>query len=95
MAERGDDLNIPRTMDFTAAFIDQAKASSFAQRAAEQGYDVELEETRTVPTHPWDVVASREMTPTVDAVTRAETALSLLADEFGGIIDGWGCLAQN
>jgi len=48
------------------------------------GYMVDVEESRTVTSHPWDVVATRKMAPSVDEITEAEVGLGDLAKELGG-----------
>lgn len=93
MAERGDDLSRPRVVDFAAVFADEPSALAFARKVEAAGYAVEIEESRAVPSHPWDVIASRDMTPSLDAITDAEVSLGELARALGGDMDGWGCLA--
>ena len=95
MADRGDDLSRVRFVDFTAVFVDQPSAFAFSQKAEAIGYMVDVEESGTVTSHPWDVVATRKMTPSVDEITEAEVSLGKLAKELGGDMDGWGCLEPD
>lgn len=95
MAERGDDLSRSRVVEFTAVFVNEQTAMVFADKAAALGYSVDMEESGTVPTQPWDVIASREMTASVDAITDAEITLGDVANALGGKMDGWGCLRPD
>ncbi|MGR4864183.1 ribonuclease E inhibitor RraB [Caulobacter sp. LARHSG274] len=95
MADRGDDLSRVRFVDFTAVFVDQPSAFAFSQKAAAMGYMVHVEESGTVASQPWDVVATRKMTPSVDEITDTEVSLGSLAKALGGEMDGWGCLESE
>lgn len=95
MAERGDDLSRSRVFDFTAVFASEQAALAFADKAKALGYSVDIEKSGTVPTQPWDVIASREMTASVDAITDAEITLSDIASALGGKMDGWGSLRPD
>ena len=91
MQDHGDDLSRIRPVEFTAVFVDRQAASAFAQRASDQGYVTELEETGTTPAKPWDVIATRQFSPSVEEITNAEVHLGALAEELGGTLDGWCC----
>lgn len=95
MAERGDDLSRIRVFEFTAVFASEQAALAFADKAKALGYSVDTEKSGTVPTQPWDVIASREMTASVDAITNAEITLGDIASALGGKMDGWGCLRPD
>lgn len=95
MAERGDDLRRSRVVDFTAVFANEQAALAFADKAKALDYSVDMEKSGTVPTQPWDVIASREMTASVDAITDAEITLGDVANALGGKMDGWGCLRPD
>jgi hypothetical protein len=95
MADHGDDLNKARVVEFTAIFAEKTSALTFAEQAAAMGYAVDIEESGTVASHAWDVIASREMTPTPDAITDAEVSLGEIARSLGGEMDGWGCLRPD
>ncbi len=95
IAERGDDLSKSRVVDFTAVFANEPTAIAFAEKAEALGFSVTIEETGIVPTNPWDVVAAREMTASVDTITRAEITLGDVARALGGDMNGWGCLRPD
>lgn len=96
MAERGDDLTRPRPIDFAHVFPDEASARAFAAAATAAGFaasieDVEEEDRAEIEW--WDVVISRSMIPSEDAITSIEAQLDMLAQDHGGQADGWGCFA--
>lgn len=95
MAERGDDLSKSRVVDFTAVFANEEAARAFADKAEAAGYSIDMEENGTVAAQPWDVIASREMTASVDTITDAEITLGDMASALGGRMDGWGCLRPD
>lgn len=95
MADGGDDLSRVRFVDFTAVFVDEPSATAFAQKVEALGYAVDVEQTGTVASHPWDVVASSKMVPSLDTITDAEISLGDFAKELGGEMDGWGCLEPD
>lgn len=64
--------------------------SSFAIEAARSPL-----ETRCVEALPWDVVVTKEMLPSHEAITAFETELEEVASGYGGRNDGWGCFAQK
>jgi hypothetical protein len=95
MADRGDDLGKVRAVEFTAVFADKPSALTFTETVRAMGYMVEIEESGTVASHPWDAVAVREMVPTVDGITDAEIGLGDVAHSLDGKMDGWGCLRPD
>ncbi|WP_426012517.1 ribonuclease E inhibitor RraB [Caulobacter sp. DWR2-3-1b2] len=95
MAARGDDLSKARVVDYTAVFVDEASALTFAQRVQALGYTIDIELSQAVASHPWDSVASRKMIPSLDGITDAEVSLSIIARELNGRMDGWGCLKPD
>jgi hypothetical protein len=94
IAARGTDLSVPRVIDFAHLLYSEASAAQFKKAAEHAGYEVrmsllppsELEDREEV----WDVVASSEMAPSVEQLTRCERELDALARMFGGHSDGWG-----
>jgi hypothetical protein len=95
MADRGDDLSRMRFVDFTAVFADEPSALAFAQKVGTMGYKSDVEQSGTADSHPWDVVATRLMVPSLDDITDAEVSLGKVAKELGGEMDGWGCLEPH
>ena len=90
-ASDGRDLTSPRTVDFCHVFPDRTSAETFAQTANALGYAIVVDEVER-ETDPWDVTASKEMTPTCEAITGVEESLGRLAQSHKGRADGWGFL---
>ena len=91
-AAHGTDLSIPRTIDFAHLLYSEFSAAQFKRAAERVGYRVrlklfppfEVDEPKA-----WDAVASTEMVPSVEQITRSEQELGALAKRFGGHSDGW------
>lgn len=90
MLEDGDDLTIPREIDFHLVFADEAAAAAFADAARLQP-DLIVSVPALVEDGIWQVTASRHMAPRHGDITRLEKELTVLAESFGGYPDGWEC----
>ena len=90
MLEDGDDLTIPREIDFHLVFGDEAAASAFADAAKLQP-DLIVSVPALVEDGIWQVTASRHMAPRHADITKLEKELTVLAESFGGYPDGWEC----
>jgi hypothetical protein len=90
----GDDLTVPRNIDFIVAFPDEDAAERFAMHFREQGYKVSVEFAETVKELPWDVVVVKHMQPSHQEIGDFENALQRVAETLGGRNDGWGCFSS-
>jgi hypothetical protein len=95
MQAEGDDLSLPRDVDFTVVFPDENAAEAFANEFRRSGHRVEFEGTETAENLPRDVLVVRNMVPTHKAITEFEQQLEVVASQHGGRNDGWGCLSQS
>jgi len=77
MQENGDDLTRTRDLDFTVVFPTKLFAEAFADHFKRLGYSVSVEETKTVPELPWDVVVTRNMIPSHNEICEFEDTLGL------------------
>ena len=96
MDEAGDDLSLPRSIDFVHLFAGKEAAQCFSGQAREAGYDVSLYEPHEASGEgaSWAVICSWDMLPTHGEITRVEQELAELAKSFGGRGDGWACTHQ-
>lgn len=92
MIADGDNLSVPREIDFSILFPDEKSAIRFARAvggkfdrikillldSAMRGFD-------------WDVTASRVMLPDHTEITEIEMFLENVITPLGGENDGWGC----
>ncbi|HEV2576130.1 MAG TPA: ribonuclease E inhibitor RraB [Acidobacteriaceae bacterium] len=90
----GDDLSLPRNVDFTVVFPDQASAEGFARDLEELGYRVAVKLTECKQEFPWDVVVAKRMQPSHQEIEEFESLLQKTADVWGGHNDGWGCFTH-
>lgn len=94
MEAQGDNLGMPRNIDFTVVFPDETAAERFAEHFRKQGYAVSVEFAETEKDLPWDVVVVKSMTPSHREIGDFETTLQEIADTLGGRNDGWGCFSE-
>ncbi|MFD2368273.1 ribonuclease E inhibitor RraB [Pseudoduganella sp. GCM10020061] len=94
MAEQGDDLSVPRNIDFTLVFPDEERAQRFAA-AFSPAYPVTVDHSEVDEDCPWDVVVVNHMAPDHAAITAFEERLRQVAEPLGGRNDGWGCFSQD
>ena len=94
IAARGTDLSVTRIIDFAHLLYSKAEAFGFKHAAEKAGFNVQIEALPPTQTggedDVWDVIASLEMMPTVERITRCEQELGALVKMFGGHSDGWG-----
>jgi hypothetical protein len=89
LESRGCELGSPRIADFSFVFPNRASANAFAIQAEQLGFSTITEEVERAE-NPWDVTASKEMTPTCENITEAEERLCIIAQTYRGRSDGWG-----
>lgn len=95
MAAQGDDLSVPREIDFAVIFPAEDAAVTFAVRLLKNGQKVSLSEYEEHDELPWQVLAHPFMVPTHENISGYEALLAKEAAPFGGQNDGWGCEVQK
>ncbi len=83
----GDKLILPRDIDFSLLFGDQASATAFAEIFSARGDRTEVKKFDGDS----DVTITRFMIPDHSDITDLEAELAALAKPLGGRNDGWGC----
>ena len=86
--DRGVDLALERTVDFSHIFESESDAIAFIRSCAKEGYAA-VNTTDDEMQH-FDVTVSKTMTPSCSNITEAEEALGKLAARHHGRADGWG-----
>ena len=92
MQASGDNLDVPRDMNFAFAFKTQSEAERFA--AAVTAPDYHAEASPYSERKMWQAEVTHHMTPTHAAITELEARLTKIAVEYGGEADGWGSFQQ-
>ena len=91
----GDDLSLPRDINFSVVFPTEVNAIEFSKLLASPETRVDVERADVVPGLPWDVTVSRHMVPDHGAIGELEATLARQALPLGGRSDGWGCWGQG
>jgi hypothetical protein len=95
MQERGDDLSIPRDVNFSFLFDNEEDARLFCAQATSGELRAKYKHVDDEFGVSWDVTVTRFMIPSHKDITRLEEELSELANSLGGQSDGWGCFSQK
>ena len=91
----GDDLSLPRDINFSVVFATEANAIAFAKLFESPDTRVEVERAEAMPGLSWDVTVIRHMVPDHGAIGDLEATLGRQAAPLGGRNDGWGCWGQE
>ncbi len=94
MEAQGDNLSLPRNIDFSVVFPNESAAARFVDQFREQGYEASMEFGETVKELPWDVIIVKHMVPSHQEISDFETILQDVADKLGGRNDGWGSFSE-
>ena len=89
LLDAGDDFERVRPIEHTIRFDDMQKRDIFARAMADHGYEIAVDDA---------VIAVRcSKNDTIDPfkITEMRTALTTLAEEFGGIYSGWATVVQR
>jgi hypothetical protein len=90
MLDDGDDLTVPRDIEFLAVFATQAQAEAFAAQARALP-DLRVEMPEVDDEGVWQVGCVRHMPASHAGITALEAELAALAQTHGGFPDGWSC----
>jgi nicotinamidase-related amidase len=95
MALSGDNLDIPREVDFSVIFPTEEAAIKFALHLLRNDQKVSFASYEEHDELPWQVQAHPVMEPTHENISGYEAELARDATPLGGRNDGWGCFAQD
>jgi len=84
----GSDLTRPMLMDFFVLVPSENAGKKVADAAQELGYSTSVEYDQQ--TEAWTCYCTKTIVPSYNAVTQIEEQLDLIAQGFGGRIDGFG-----
>ena len=93
LVANGDNLNIPRHIDFVVGTPTEQAAEYLADTIGGWGYAATIEFPGGVPSLPWEVKIVRNMVPTHEGVTGFENELAREAARVGGRNDSSGCFS--
>jgi|SRR5215813_6455776 len=95
MKANGDDLMLPRNVDFTVVFPNEGAAQEFAEHFRRLGHRASVEFSGTVAELPWDVVVVKRMVLSQKGIELFEDTLQTVASSLEGRNDGWGCFSES
>lgn len=90
LLDAGDDFERVRPIEHTITFDDAHKRDAFARAMADHGYEIALEDQPVKA-----VRCSKRDTIDPFKITEMRTALTTLAEEFGGFYSGWATVVQH
>ena len=89
LLDAGDDFERARPIEHTIRFDDVEKRDVFARAMAGHGYEIAVDDGINT------VRCCRRDTIDPFKITEMRTALTTLAEEFGGFYSGWATIIQN
>ncbi len=92
MQEQGDDLSVPRDIDFFLIFDSKDQAIRFASQA-DLGHEFRVDTAHYEKTEKWQARLTVHMAPVYAELVMLEKQVARLGREYGGESDGWGCAA--
>lgn len=89
LVSAGSNVSKPHNIDFFMFVPIERKAKAAAADMEQLGYTITSID-RTSGQSQWQIHATREMVPQLDAMTATTRALEAVATKHGGDYDGWG-----
>ena len=95
MASHGDNLDVPRDIDFSVVFPTEQHAEAFREFMESRGFVAGLRQFSSQPEGLiWDVTVTHPMVPAHRTISTFELMLEEEAAAGGGVNDGWGSFQQ-
>jgi hypothetical protein len=91
MADDGDDLTVPRDVDFNHLFASKELAVAFDAEVRRKGFE-KVDQDFWPEMDLWLTTVQVRMVPNLDEITATEKTLNEIAAQFSGEPDGWGCM---
>lgn len=91
LLENGDVADVVRPVDHWLYFPTEDAQMQFIVEAEKQGYKLESKNRIDSPENPFQVHIIKESTTYLENINNDVWDLMDLADNFGGVYDGWGC----
>lgn len=95
MLQDGDDLSIPREVDFALIFPTEDVAIAFAVHLLKNEQKVSFARYEGNDEFPWQILVHPLMVPTHHNIAGFEGLLGTEAVPYSGRLDGWGCVSQG
>ena len=95
MAAQGDDLSVPREINFAVIFRTEEAALKFAVVLLKHGQKISFSAHEEHGDSSWIVQAHPYMIPSHESISDYEELLAMEADSLAGRNAGWGCEIQD
>lgn len=96
LVEHGDNLAIPREIDFSLDFDSEQAALECGMFLFKNEFKIQLEPPlEDDPESPWTVQVMPFMAPDHAEISSLEGYLKDVAKHYGGDCSGWGCATQG
>lgn len=96
LVQAGDDLSVPRDVEFVLDFDSEQGAVDCGIFLFRNEYKVQLSPPlESDADSPWSVEVIPYMAPDYRDIAGLEAYLKDVAQHFGGVTSGWGCIAAG
>ncbi|WDE06611.1 ribonuclease E inhibitor RraB [Thalassomonas viridans] len=95
MQQDGDDLSIPREIQFSVLFADKQQALKYGQLLLENNQKLSLCPFPEDETTPWEITAYPEVEASYENITAYQELLENSSAAFQGKYDGWYCIKKG
>ncbi|MES2823921.1 MAG: ribonuclease E inhibitor RraB [Pseudomonadota bacterium] len=95
MHDKGDDLSIPRDIEFSVVFPDSNSVQEFGSYFYHLDFDVRAKKIGKVSSLPWSVIITLNIAPTYEGITAFQQKLEKVAAPLGGRNYGWSCFSEE
>ena len=93
MFQDGDDLTEAHEIEFSIAFNEESQADRCALHLLKEEQKISLFQDEESVTLEWVITIFVYMEPSYEDIVDLEQWFTKIASEFGGVYDGWGCMA--
>ena len=93
LKKNGSDLSKPHEIDFWFDFPSEESARTVAQKVSERGFEVEV--YRNKGGDEYSCKAVKRMVPHLSAMQGLTRQFESIAEQHGGVYDGWGAEVET
>ncbi|WP_281559916.1 ribonuclease E inhibitor RraB [Thalassomonas sp. RHCl1] len=95
MSQQGDDLSIPREIQFSVLFASEQQALKYGQLLLENNQKLSFCPYPDDKDYPWEITAYPEVEASYENIAAYQELLENSAQPFQGKYDGWYCVKKG